>query len=239
MNLAVDCGNTLLKAGIFDNNKLIETISGVSVKELVTLTESYPIAHTIISSVGKLSEELKEALEHFNPVMLNYTTPHKLKVHYATPHTLGMDRLAAVAGAHELYPQQSILVIDAGSCITYDIVDGHGNYCGGNITPGLRMKLKALNTFTAKLPLIELHNPESFVGVDTASSILSGVVFGSVSEVEGIISLYRKKFGNLQVILCGGDAAFFESKIKQHIFVVPQLVLIGLNSILEHNVSKK
>jgi type III pantothenate kinase len=150
-----------------------------------------------------------------------------------------MDRLAAVAGAHELYPHQNMLVIDAGSCITYDIVDRHGNYFGGNISPGLRMKLKALNTFTAKLPLIELHDPESFIGIDTASSILSGVVFGTVSEIEGLISLYRKKFADLQVILCGGDAAFFESKIKQHIFVVPQLVLIGLNSILEHNVSKK
>lgn len=239
MNLVIDGGNTLLKAGLFEGNQLVQTLVDVTVTELTQLAVTHQVKHIIISSVGSKTDELQEAFNDWGAITLRHHTPQPLQISYATPHTLGMDRLAAVAGAYALYPQSNSLVIDAGSCITYDMVDKDGNYHGGNITPGLRMKLKALNAFTARLPLVEPRAIDDFIGNDTSTSMLSGVIFGTVSEMDGLISLYKKKFGDLQVILCGGDAAFFESKIKHHIFVVPQLVLIGLNSILEYNVSKK
>jgi type III pantothenate kinase len=137
-----------------------------------------------------------------------------------------------------MFPNSNILVIDAGTCITYDFIDKNGVYQGGAISPGINLKLKALNTFTQKLPLIEFKNEFVLIGQTTEESILSGVLNGTIAEIEGIIGYYSHSFSDLKTIICGGASNFFESKIKAPIFVVPELVLIGLNRILQYNVSK-
>ena len=157
---------------------------------------------------------------------------------YSTPETLGVDRIAAVCGAQTTFPNEKCLVIDMGSCITYDYLNEKGEYHGGSISPGLNMRFKAVHTFTAKLPLVKPLADPALIGTTTASNIQSGVINGLTEEIKGIISLYQHKFGNIRVILCGGDAHFFENKLKGVIFAIPELVLIGLNSILSHNVNR-
>jgi type III pantothenate kinase len=143
-----------------------------------------------------------------------------------------------VCGASYRYAEHACLVIDLGTCITYDYIDAEKNYRGGSISPGLHMRFKAMHTFTARLPLLEPAPDEiALTGTDTKQAMQSGVINGITCEIEGIIKEYRKKFGKLHVIFCGGDATFFENKIKESIFVTPELVLVGLNWILEYNVS--
>jgi type III pantothenate kinase len=157
---------------------------------------------------------------------------------YATPLTLGVDRLAGVCGAQQIFPLQHCLVIDAGTCITYDFLDKEGKYYGGGISPGLKMRFQAVHTFTAKLPLVTPKGHVPLIGNSTESCIQSGVVNGVLAELDGIIDQYGKKFEGLRVILCGGDAMFFENQLKASIFASPELVLIGLNSILNYNVNR-
>jgi len=145
--------------------------------------------------------------------------------------------LAGACGAIQLFPSENNLVIDAGTCITYDFVDSGSNFLGGGISPGLMMRFQAVHTFTAKLPLVSPTADARLIGESTESSIQSGVVNGVIAEIEGIIRRYEEKFPGLRVILCGGDAGFFENQLKASIFAIPDLVLIGLNSILIHNVN--
>jgi type III pantothenate kinase len=162
--------------------------------------------------------------------------PLPIKILYATPQTLGVDRIAGSCGALQLFPGKNTLVIDAGTCITYDFTDSSKQYYGGSISPGLKMRFQAVHTFTARLPLVSpAENPE-LIGNSTETSIQSGIVNGTVAEIDGIIDRYRQKYPDLQVILCGGDGPFFENKLKASIFASPDLVLIGLNSVLIHNV---
>jgi type III pantothenate kinase len=162
-----------------------------------------------------------------------------VKNNYSTPHTLGMDRLAGVVGAFQLYPGTNCLVVDAGTTITCDFLDEEGHYQGGSITPGIDMRFKSLSEYTDKLPLVESDwDSPPFIGNNTEGSIRSGVLNGVVSEIEGIIRRYDHKFSNLKVIICGGDAQYFESRLKDSIFA-PHLVLIGLNSILMYHVQNK
>jgi type III pantothenate kinase len=149
-----------------------------------------------------------------------------------------MDRIAGVCGAIQLFPGSNNLVIDAGTCITYDFVDEMAQYHGGGISPGLNMRFKAVHTFTAKLPLVSAKAGVDLIGTTTETSIQSGVINGLLSEIEGTIGRYAVKFPGLKVILCGGDAGFFENQLKATIFAVPDLVLFGLNSILIHNVNR-
>ena len=157
---------------------------------------------------------------------------------YTTPATLGVDRIAAICGAIEIFPQQNCLVVDAGTCINYEFLDAALNYHGGAISPGIQMRFDALHKFTARLPLIKEFNKTELVGNSTESCMTSGVVNGVVAEVNGIIEKYAQKFPDLGVILCGGDAYFFENNLKQPIFAAPDLVLHGLNRILQHNVGR-
>ncbi len=237
MNLTVDQGNTRLKAGIFSGTELQKVILDPSLDELRDLLKETNIEAAIISSVRQEIEALKDLLRPVSMVFeLTPTLDVPVKNLYRSPQTLGMDRLAAVVGANELYPQEHCLVIDAGTSITYDLIDDQGIYRGGGISPGLHLRFKALNDHTSKLPLIEIKDADvALIGNDTQSSIRSGVLHGTTAEIEGIIRRYEQKFSNLKVLLCGGDAAFFESMLKASIFVVPHLVLIGLNSILMHH----
>jgi type III pantothenate kinase len=164
--------------------------------------------------------------------------PLPVKNGYATPQTLGVDRIAAACGANALFPENNCLVIDAGTCVTYEFVDATGVYRGGAISPGLKMRFQALSVLTARLPLVEpVHTPE-LTGASTASCIQSGVVIGLMEEMNGVIRRYEEKFDKLRVILCGGDTPFFENQLKASIFASPELVLSGLNSILSYNVNR-
>jgi type III pantothenate kinase len=155
---------------------------------------------------------------------------------YQTPETLGKDRLAAVVGAAFLQPDMDILVIDAGTAVTYDCIDASGVYHGGNIAPGVEMRLKALHTFTQKLPLVKVNANVDFLGKDTQSAIQAGVLYGVVLEIDGYIERLMLKYPKLSVFLTGGSAVLFDNKLKSRIFADKNLVLTGLNRILQHNV---
>jgi type III pantothenate kinase len=242
MNLVVDLGNTSIKAGLFESEKLLDIRKNLSIQDIIQYAQENEIACGIICSVSQDPLPLQQALQPFIPAVyiLNHQLPIPFTNGYATPHTLGADRVAAVAGAQARYPSLNCLVVDLGTCITYDVIDSSSHYWGGSISPGLYMRFNALHTFTSRLPLIDHVSDLDVVltGKNTKEAILSGVINGMAAEIEGIIQKYQKKFDEIHVIFCGGDATFFESRIKERIFVVPELVLIGLNSILQYNVSK-
>jgi type III pantothenate kinase len=238
MNLVIDSGNTSIKLGVFENGELKEIMSNPSVERLRETASGLSADNVIISSVSINPDELSSCFRAKNIIILNAETRLPFKNLYKTSQTLGTDRIAAVAGAKKLYPDNHCLVIDAGTCITFDFIDKENNYLGGSISPGITLRFKALNNFTARLPLVERKDKVELIGNGTEEAILSGVMNGTAAELGSMIDAYKERFPDLKVIICGGDASFFESKIKQSIFAVPELVLIGLNRILEYNVAK-
>jgi len=240
--LIIDVGNTLTKVAIFTSNQIIEQ---TSVKELTDhLILQIKIKHNptcaIMSSVGKPDDNLLNLLKkHFEFFELTHNTPVPIRNNYATPETLGKDRLAAVVGAYNLFPGQNCLIIDAGTCITYDFLDSLGIYQGGAISPGINLRFKSLHTFTNRHPLVNHRNFTGLIGKSTEDSILSGVINGTMAEIEGIIEKYNNEYTNLVVVLTGGDRNYFDKKLKNSIFAVPNLVLKGLNEILDFNVKKQ
>jgi type III pantothenate kinase len=237
MNLVIDSGNQRAKVGIFNHENLIEKFTFHTQQELQRFVEGATFENLIISSVKDDARLIASwASQARRQYVLGPTLPLPVKSLYETPETLGMDRVAAVCGARQLFPDQHSLVIDAGTCVTYDFIDKSANYYGGSISPGLQMRFKAVHTFTAKLPLVSAKADVGLIGKSTESCIQSGVINGLLAEMEGIITRYKKDFPDLNVILCGGDAGFFENQMKARIFASPQLVLVGLNSILIHNV---
>ncbi len=241
MNIAVDLGNTRAKTALFEEGKMLELAEGLKPEEVYSWVAARRPSAVIIASVNAQVEEMQKKLSAICPCYeLRPDLPVPVKKHYRTPQTLGADRLAAVVGGNSLFPGEGVLVIDAGSCITYDYIDGGANYFGGAIAPGLQMRFKAVHNFTARLPLID-KAPENvpLLGQSTAESLASGVVNGVCAEIEGMISKIEAEYSLNRIIICGGDSKFFETKIKQPIFVIPELVLIGLNEILHYNASKK
>jgi type III pantothenate kinase len=154
---------------------------------------------------------------------------------YGTPKTLGVDRLALVSAASAQFSGKDVLVIDAGTCITYDFITKENSYLGGAISPGLRMRYQALNNLTAHLPLLDTKRPDHFIGQSTEQAIHSGVVFGVLNEMEGVIEAYKEKYSDLTVILTGGDANFLSKQLKSSIFANSNFLLEGLNHILQFN----
>lgn len=240
MNLIIDIGNTRTKLGVFGKGKLIRKgvlDKGWRVKELKTFIAKRKIENVAVASVAGMDENVEQFLkDNYFYLKLSASTSLPIKNTYKSPKTLGNDRLAAVIGAYFLFPGKGCLVIDAGTCITYDFINAGGSYLGGNISPGITMRLKAMHTFTASLPLVKRKKLVSPVGKDTNSSLLTGGQLGAVLEMEGFIKLYAEKFGPLNVILTGGDADYFANKLKTKIFVNSNLVLVGLNQILNYNV---
>lgn len=238
MNLVIDSGNSAAKVGIFDHEKLVEKFSFSDAEKLQSFLQANTFENLIVSSVkADAASILSWATRAEKKFILKQGLPLPVKILYETPHTLGMDRLAGVCGAIQLFPGQNNLVIDAGTCITYDFVDKEFAFHGGGISPGLNMRFQAVHTFTAKLPLVSPKAGVQLVGRTTETSIQSGIVNGVLAEIEGMIRLYNEKFSGLRVILCGGDTGFFENQLKASIFASPDLVLIGLNSILIYNVN--
>lgn len=240
MNLIVDVGNSFIKVAVFKADKVIEvaqTAESDFLKKISNIFENHPsIAKIMVSSVGKLSDAYIEGLSVFAPVLiLNKNSKLPFKNEYATPKTLGVDRIALVAAAFYTYPQKNCLIIDAGTCITYDFLDEKGVYKGGAISPGIRMRYKAMHAFTAKLPLIDSFELENFIGNSTETCMISGVINGTISEIEATILQYQRKFKDLTVILTGGDSHFLSKRLKSSIFAHPNFLMEGVNYILELN----
>lgn len=240
MNLVLDFGNTSHKAGIFDGDELVrlERYDRLNLTKLKDLLAGFPqVRDGIASSVVHFPAGTKKFLQHHLHFFVELTsrTPLPLINRYKTPGTLGRDRLACAVAASRLFQGVPSLVINAGTCITYDLVSAQNEYLGGAITPGLQMRLRAMHTFTRKLPLLELQDPGNLTGIDTRESMLSGAVHGAVAEVTGIVGKYRKTYPNLQVILSGGDMEYLDKLLKIRIFALPNIVMVGLKHILEYN----
>jgi type III pantothenate kinase len=237
MNICIDLGNSLAKVGIFDHHELREKIVFQKVDDVLAFLKNFSGEGIIISSVNSDATILTASTGRFRKIMvLSHETPLPIENHYSTPETLGVDRIAAVCGAQEQFPGRNCLVIDAGTCITYEVLDSMGRYWGGAISPGLSMRFRAMNTFTSRLPLVEPIDDPPLTGSSTISCMQTGVVMGLIDEIEGAINRYSEKFEDLQVILTGGDCRFFENKLKASIFASPELVLRGLNSVLLYNI---
>jgi type III pantothenate kinase len=245
MNLVLDLGNTFSKIAVCDHHKVIEaaTYEKVTSREISYFHLRYTgLKGAIISSVVNYSREIIDYLSNLYPtcIELNHTTPIPLENKYLTPDTLGYDRIAAAVGAYTICPGKDVLVIDAGTAITYDIVTSGGEFMGGNISQGVDIRFKSLNKYTTRLP--HLERPEEIpplVGSSTREAIQSGIINGLRFEMDGFIGAIRELYPQLQVVLTGGDAKYFVGKLKSSIFVDPNLNLIGLNRILEHNADRE
>ena len=240
MNVTIDIGNTRAKIGLFADGQLEQHWS-IPKGEILSLSDSltnHSIKNVILSTVAQdVGREIRRFWgAHINFIELNENTPLPVRNSYRTPETLGKDRLAAVVGASLLGESGHKLVIDAGTCITYDVLTAEQEYLGGNIAPGIEMRLKAMHTFTARLPALTQGETESAIGYHTQSAMQNGAQWGTIWEIEGTIDYFSAKFAPLTVILTGGDAIFLAKKMKRKIFVHQHLVLLGLNKILDYNV---
>lgn len=241
MNLILDIGNTVSKYYLFDDGHL--TSRGHELGHALNFIPSLlsegqsGVSAAIVCSVVDLPAEAEARLSALPCPVLRFSssTPIPIGNHYHTPQTLGADRLAAAVGAWTSQPEKPLLIIDAGSCITFDFVSAEGNYLGGNITPGLHARLQAVGDYFPRLPLVEAEGETPELGYDTETAIRSGVIEGIRHEIEGYISRFQTKYPELLVFLTGGDANHFADPIKSAIFADPILVPRGLNAILEYN----
>ena len=242
MNLIIDIGNTVAKLAVFQQDELLqkEVVEQIKISEKIAdIFRRYPQIEKVgVSNVSSVTVELPEKLQQQARVVeLSAATRLPFRNLYGTPQTLGNDRKALVAAAVKHYPRQNVLVIDAGTCITYDFKNAADEYLGGGISPGLSMRFKALNTFTANLPLVKAGEP-NLIGNSTVSSINSGVVNGTLLEIEGVINEYSNQHENLMTIITGGDASFLSINLKNGIFANSNFLLEGLNYILEFNIDQ-
>jgi type III pantothenate kinase len=238
-NLIIDAGNTRVKLFVFKADKVLEHLicdENQIHQTMKNLFKNYVFENTIVSCVGGMLAKIQKELEGFsNLLVLSSETKVPFKNHYRTPETLGVDRLALVSAAAVQFPNKNVLVVDAGTCVTYDILSEKGIYFGGAISLGLRMRLKALHVFTENLPEVEISSKEMTVGDDTESSIQVGVKKGFLYEIEGMLAAYKKQFDDLTIVLTGGDAEYLSKRLKNSIFAQPNFLAEGLQAILIHN----
>lgn len=239
MKFAIDIGNSRTKIGIFQGDELVSThiVDELSKNSIENLLIDYTSVDKIIySSVKDVKLEIIECLQGFaKTIQLTSNSILPFINKYQTPKTLGKDRIAGVAGAVALLPAENVLIIDAGTCITFDLVTSKSEYLGGGISPGITMRFSAMNTFTNKLPLVKanVHDEADLIGTTTEKSMESGVKNGVLCEVDGIINHYKSRFSALKVVVTGGDYKYFDKYLKNNIFAAPNLVLIGLKKILD------
>lgn len=240
MNLIIDVGNSFVKLAVFKDehieHKVTVKLDSV-LNELKALNKKYTlIERAIISSVGKLKKkDIISISKYFDLMVLDSNTNLPFKNLYKTPKTLGVDRIALVCGSVRKYFDKNVLIIDAGTCVTYDFINSDNEYLGGAISPGIRVRYKSLNNLTANLPLLESEIPKNIIGKSTDDSIHSGVIYGILNEIDGVIESYKLKYSDLTVILTGGDAKFLSKQLKSSIFANPNFLLEGLNFILQFN----
>jgi len=243
VNIVIDIGNTRSKLAVFNLDEMKEqlAIEGSLPKETIeAFTADQDISDAIICTVGRIDGKVLKFLnKKFNCILFDQMVKVPLKVKYTTPATLGYDRLAAAVAAVNLYPGRNLLVIDAGSCVTFDLVNSSGEYLGGAISPGIDMRYRSLNEYTDKLPLLDKKEKTILTGTSTDESISSGVLNGIRQEIKGIVNEYRDVYSDLVVLLTGGDIDFFEKVMENYNFADRFLVLRGLNDILMYNASKK
>ncbi|RLD61427.1 MAG: pantothenate kinase [Bacteroidetes bacterium] len=247
MRLIIDFGNTLCKVAFYENDEELNlrSFSNINLEMLQTHINKYinlqpvpgKITHCIVSSVINYPAEIKAYLQTtYQFIELSPNTPLPISIKYETPNTLGNDRIAAVVGGKSLFPDQDLLIVDAGTCITFDFLNKNGDYLGGAITPGIKLRFKSLNNYTDKLPLIMHFGKDvKLIGSSTEGSIKSGVINGVKAEVNGIIENYREEYPEIKIIFTGGDINYFDTTPKNNIFAVANLVLKGLNTILNYN----
>jgi len=238
INASIDFGNTRIKIGLFHNQEFLDVFRVGTLSEAAELLKAKSVQNAIVSSVTLSNSEISQGLNFLQSLLfLDYKTPLPIKNNYKTPTTLGYDRMAAAVGANLRFPDQNCLLIDIGTAIKYDLVSDQNAFEGGIISPGRRVRFSALHTFTKKLPLLDTVEIPELIGDSTESCMTSGVMNGIAAEINGIIDEYIKKL-KLTVLICGGDAPYFETKIKYPTFAAPNLVLEGLNRILQYNVTE-
>ena len=241
MILVVDVGNTRIKGAVFEGAILFEVFvfSKIELQKNIEniLKKFKKITDLVVSSVGDVE---KQSFLAYNKVLnvhfLSHEDPFPFQNCYATPKTLGIDRMVLAAGATLQFPNQNRLVIDAGTCVTYDFIDQKNNYLGGAIAPGLRLRYEALHNFTAKLPLLSLESPKDLIGTSTSESIHSGVVNGFVYEIDGFIEEYKARYLNFIIILTGGDTDFLAKRLKNTIFANSNFLLESLNQTFQYKI---
>ena len=242
MNLVIDQGNTVTKVAVFNTNVLIETflyeVFDASICSL--LLANYSIKSCIFCTVIEPSSEVLSFLDNKIPnfLFIDENTALPIKNGYKTPKTLGKDRLGAVVEANALFPKKDILVVDVGTAITYEFIDKQAIYSGGNISLGITMRFKSLNAYTEKLPMIDRFGDLPDIGYDTETAIRAGVIKGVIYEIRGYINEYTTRYPDIEVILTGGHTRYIESQLKKQVFVDINLVLKGLNRILNYNVKE-
>ena len=241
MILTIDVGNTRIKGAVFEGDKLLEKIlfdKENFTENILKIIEKFPAIQDIV--VATVADIDFEALSNVvNTINIHYITsdsafPFVNK--YATPKTLGIDRMVLAAGATLQFPKMNRLIIDAGTCVTYDFVDSNDNYLGGAISPGLRLRYEALHNFTSKLPLLQLSMPHSFIGDQTTAAIHSGVVNGLVYEINGFIDEYAALDKKIIIILTGGDTDFLAKRLKNTIFANSNFLLESLSQTFQYKI---
>jgi type III pantothenate kinase len=236
MVLVLDVGNSFVKLAIFQQDTLLHKIIFQKCdlqKNIENSLKIHPdIKNLVVSSVGKLNEnDFLLYQNHLKVHFISHLTKFPFDNLYKTPQTLGIDRLVLATGAVLQFPNQNRLVIDAGTCVTYDFINHKNQYLGGAISPGLRLRYESLHNYTAKLPLLTIESPENFIGNSTENSIHSGVINGLTNEIDGFINQYKQEYENFKIILTGGDTNFLAKRLKNTIFANSNFLLESLNKI--------
>jgi type III pantothenate kinase len=239
MYLTIDAGNTRTKAVVYDAAGVVLdsiTAEGNELAPIKDLARRNSVEHVIVSTTGIREWKLSDLGIKGKNIELSHEVALPIRIVYTTPETLGRDRIAAACGAHALYPDKNCLVISAGTCMTMDMLLASGVYLGGNIAPGLRMRLQSMHEYTAKLPLVEPGHPDLAFGDSTVHALQNGAGLGMVMEIEGIFQRAKNAFGEVLIVMTGGDAVFLADRIESQIFVAPELVTLGLFQIIAFNV---
>lgn len=237
MELAIDAGNSRVKYGIFEEGDLMKVIihEQLESKDLEQIITEHKITKSIICSSRSLSPENLAYLHSRKTIILDENTPIPIKNKYRTPTTLGKDRLAGAVGAHFAFPFANNVIIDFGTAMTINFINSKGEFLGGNIAPGLKMRLQALHNYTDQLPLTTSEGEFSLYGMDTEQALRNGAIHGIVAEVEYYRARYMEKFSPLKIILAGGNSVLISHYLKDSYVIKPDLVLEGLNEILKIN----
>ncbi|MDR2906948.1 MAG: type III pantothenate kinase [Bacteroidales bacterium] len=238
MTLTIDIGNTLTKIAVFRDGEMVfvQICDPFEANHIQAILKDYRLDAYILASVAKTPAFIHELLEGIRHVEFNHQTPLPIINRYATPETLGLDRLALAAAASQLAPKADVLVISAGTCITYDFITANGEYIGGAISPGLRLRARMLHEFTDRLPLVDIPTEIDYCETNTIAAIQSGILKGVQDEVDAKILFFKEKYPSGTIFLTGGDQNYLVNSTKYRIFAVSNMVLIGLNEILQHHI---
>lgn len=240
MNLTLDIGNTRSKICVFEEKFIIfeKVYDELDVEKTISLLKDWPIINSISSTVGKPNKKVIEILKkRTNYFELKNELSLPIDIDYKTPKTLGKDRIATAVGAYLLYPKKTCLIIDAGTCITLDILT-KGIFKGGNISPGIMMRLKAMHEYTSSLPLVKFEDSNFDLGQTTKEAVANGGILGAICEVEAFIMRCQDKYDDLVILITGGDRKIFQENLSSSLISKSHLLDFGLNNILEHQLEK-